>query len=144
MKCLDSLSIERNYRAAIIFQKSSVRSFSDNFPLHEYQDYLMPYAFSHVMKQFKLAQKVKVTASIDSKSCTTKFYSNERTIVTSKLSCECGFFKAMQLPCRHIFSLCQHTHLNPFVDQLCALRWTCDYYKKSQYFLLLCEHLRLL
>ena len=92
----------------------------------------MPYAFSHVMKPFKLAQKVKVTASIDSKSCTTKFYSNERTIVTSKLSCECGFFKAMQLPCRHIFSLRQHTHLNLFDDQLCALQWTRDYYKKSQ------------
>ena len=131
MKCLDSLSIERDHRAAVIFQKSSVRSFSDNIPLHEYQDYLIPYTFSHVMKQFKLAQKVKVTASIDSKSCTTKFYSNERTIVTSKLSCECGFFKAMQLPCRHI-SLHQHIHLNPFDDQFCALRWTRDYQEKSE------------
>lgn len=41
-------------------------------------------------------------------------------------------FKAMQLPCRHIFSLRQHTRLNLFDNQLCALRWTRDYYKKSQ------------
>ena len=97
MKCLDSLSIERDHRATMVFQKTSVNSFDDNITLHEYQNYLMPYALSHVVKQFKLADKVKVTDSIDLNSCTTTFHSKERALHNSKQNCECGFFKAMQV-----------------------------------------------
>jgi len=43
----------------------------------------------------------------------------------------CGFFKAMQLPCRHIFSLCRQLQLDLFEKQLCGVRWTRDYCKSS-------------
>ena len=48
MKCLHSLSIDRDHRAARVFQKTPVNVC---VPLLEYQNYLMPYAVSHVLKQ---------------------------------------------------------------------------------------------
>lgn len=91
---------------------------------------LMPYAFSHVLKQYHFAEKVKVVAEhLD--SSTTTFYSKERAIHTSQDHCDCVFFKAMSLPCRHIFTLYQYLKADLFGNQLCVLLWTCDYFQKS-------------
>ena len=51
MKCLDSLSLERDHRAAMVFKKCFVSLFPDNNCLSEYQKLLTPYAFSFVVKQ---------------------------------------------------------------------------------------------
>ena len=132
MKCFDSLALERDHRAVMIFHKVSVNPYAENTPLYEYQNYLTPYAFSYVVKQFSLADKVKLTELIDPDSLCTNFYLKERTITTSILTCNCGFFKAMQLPCRHMFSLRRQLQLDLFDKQLCGVRWTRDYYKSSQ------------
>ena len=131
MNCLDSLALERDHRAVMAFHKVSVTPYAKNTPLYEYQNHLIPYAFSYVVKQFSLADKVKVTESVDQLSLSTKFCQKERTITTSIHTCTCGFCKAMQLPCRHIFSLCRQLQLNLFEKQLCGVRWTRDYYKSS-------------
>ena len=132
MNCLDSLALERDHRAVMAFHKVSVTPYAKNTVLYEYQNHLTPYAFSYVVKQFSLADKVKVTESVDQLSLSTKFCQKERTITTSIHTCTCGFCKAMQLPCRHIFSLRRQLQLNLFEKQLCGVRWTCDYYKSSQ------------
>ena len=126
MKCLHSLSIERDHRAAIVFQKTPVNVC---VPLLEYQNYLMPYAFSHVLKQYRLAEHMKVNLDVDSTTAT--FYTKERAIHTLQDNCGCGYFKAMSLPCRHIFALRQCLQVDLFDNQLCALRWTRDYFQQS-------------
>lgn len=105
MKCLDSLALEKDHRAAMVFQKSSLTLYAQNTPLCEYQNYLTPFAFSYIVKQHSLADKIKITRTIDPESYTTKIISKDRTLSISSQHCECGFFKAMQLPCRHIFAL---------------------------------------
>ena len=113
------------------FHKVSVTPYAKNTPLYEYQNHLTPYAFSYIVKQFSLADKVKVTESVDQLSLSTKFCQKERIITTSIHTYTCGFCKAMQLPCRHIFSLRRQLQLNLFEKQLCGVRWTRDYYKSS-------------
>lgn len=46
-------------------------------------------------------------------------------------SCSCMYFSAMSLPCRHIFSFLVVNELELFVPELCARRWTKDYYYNS-------------
>ena len=55
MKCLDSLSLEKDHRAALVFQKSASTLY--NAPLREYQSYLTPFAFSYIVKQHSLIDK---------------------------------------------------------------------------------------
>ena len=92
MKCLHSLSIERDHRAATAFQKIPVNSLNFCAALFKYQSYLMPYAFSHVCKQYRFAEKMKVVAeNLDVKSSTAMFYLKEWSIHTSQDNCDCGF-----------------------------------------------------
>ena len=97
MKCLDSLSLEKDHCAALVFRKSALTLY--DAPLREYQNYLTPFAFSYIVKQHSLADKIEITQTIDPESCTTKIISKDRTPSVSSQHCECGFFKAMQLPC---------------------------------------------
>ena len=60
MKCLNSLSIERNHRAAMVFEKCAVRLFPEENCLSRYEQLLTPYAFSFMVKQFELSSKVKI------------------------------------------------------------------------------------
>ena len=77
------LEFLRDHRAVMAFHKVSVTPYAENTSQYEYQKHLTPYAFSCVVKQFSLADKVKVTESIDQESLSTKFYRKERTIKTS-------------------------------------------------------------
>ena len=131
MKCLDSLALERDHRAAMVFKKCSVSLFLDNNCLSEYQKLLTPYAFSFVVKQFELSSNIKITETVVGDSCMTTIHSKGRNLITSLFQCDCGFFTAMELPCRHIFSLRKHTKMSLFEAKLCAVRWTCNYYQSS-------------
>ena len=55
-------------------------------------------------------------------------HSTEDALRTSSCECQCGFFKAIQLPCRHIFWFCQFQKVQSFDEILCATRWTWKYY----------------
>lgn len=59
-------------------------------------------------------------------------YSNDATghRVTMD-SCTCLFFSAMWIPCRHIFKFLITNDLEVFAPDLCAKRWSKDYYYKS-------------
>ena len=131
MKCLDSLALERDHRAAMVFKKCSVSFFLDNNCLSEYQKLLTPYAFSFVVKQFELSSNIKITETVVGDSCMTTIHSKGRDFITSLYQCDCGFFTAMELPCRHIFSLRKHTEMSFFEAKLCAVRWTRNYYQSS-------------
>ena len=77
MKSLDSLSLEKDHCAAVVFRKSALTLY--DAPLCEYQNYLTPFAFSYIVKQHSLADKIEITQTIDPESCTTKIISKDRT-----------------------------------------------------------------
>ena len=133
MKCLDSLALERDHRAAMVFKKCPVNLHPDKSCLFKYQELLTPYSFSFLVKQFELCSKVKITESVrvDKNSYTATIHVKERSFLTSDCQCSCGFYKAMELPCRHIFALRKYANLDPFEAELCATRWTRDYYRNS-------------
>ena len=56
---LTSLRTERDHKAALQFQKVKVYSFDSSAPEAEYASILTSYAFSFVLKQISLAEKVK-------------------------------------------------------------------------------------
>ena len=131
MKCLDSLALERDHRAAMIFKKNPVNLLLEHDCLSQYRDLLTPYAFSFVLKQFELSKTVKSTVRRDGDRQTIVIHSKGKRLNTSDCQCDCGFSTAMELPCRHIFSFRHHKSLDIFEASLCALRWTRDYYRSG-------------
>ena len=120
MTCLDLIALERDHRAATVFKRCSVNLHPANSCLSRYQQSLTPYAFSFMVKKFDLSSKVKITEKVAAGSSyiTTIIYSKERSLATSVSKCNCGFYIAMEIPCRHIFAL--HKHVNK--KQSCLLQ----------------------
>ena len=87
MKCLDSLTLERDHRAAMVFKKCSVNLYVENNCLSEYQQLLTPYSFSYLVKQFELCSKVKITESarVDENSYKTTIHLKGKTFLTSSV-----------------------------------------------------------
>ena len=131
MKCIDSLALERDHRAAMVFEKCPVNLKPIHNYLSQYQQLLTPYAYSFVVKQFELSSKVKVTGNLSGNHHSSTIFSNGKKTQTSDCDCDCGFYAAMKLPCRHIFALCKHAMLDTYEEGLCAVRWSRDYYKNS-------------
>lgn len=94
IKCLDSLALERDHQAAMVFKKCSVSLFPDDNCLSEYQKLLTPYAFSFVVKHFELFSTIKITETVVGDSCMTTIDSKGRNFITSHYQCDCGFFTA--------------------------------------------------
>ena len=83
MKCLDSLSLERDHWAAMVFKKCSISLFPDNNCLSEYQKLLTPYAFSFVVKQFEMSSNITITETVVGDSCMTTIHNKGRNFITS-------------------------------------------------------------
>lgn len=114
----------------MVFEKYPV-NFSVTNCLSEYQQLLTPYAYSFVVKQFELSHKVKVTGSLSGNNHSCTIFSNGKKTQTSDSDCDCGFYSAMKLPCRHIFALRRHALLDTYEEGLCALRWSRQYYRSN-------------
>jgi len=89
---------------------------------------LTPYALGYVVKQLCLANKVKILG------CSGDVYevnSSEGIIRVTASNCDCTFRKSMQLPCRHIFAVRNHSKTDLYSSDLCATRWTLAYYRSN-------------
>lgn len=126
---LTSLRTERDHRAALSCHKVKVNSFSQDSPEAKYSSLLTPYAFSFVLKQMKLAEKVK---QIEDNGGAYTIATCDGVKVVSEQCCECIFCASMRLPCRHIFALRESLGLPIFDPSLCEKRWTSEYYKSTQ------------
>ena len=133
LKVLSSFHIERDHKAITLFQKVPSQPFPEGSLKHQYMQVVTPFALSHVVKQIDLVDKVKL------KSEEGNTYICESTsqskVVSSLDDCNCSFRKAMQLSCKHIFAIRKRNNLTLFEPNLCAERWTLQYYKSSQYIL---------
>ena len=123
---LDSLRTERDHRALTIFHKVPVTPFAKGTPESKYMELLTPYALNYVIKQLQLISKVRLSANEE--ECEYDIHTSEGILHVLSHSCECGFWKAMQLPCRHILAVRSDLKLDLYSPDLCAMRWTLNYY----------------
>ena len=63
VKCLDSMSIQRNHQALQLLSKIPVKSFT-NRNIQKYNETLTPYALKHVVDQFKFAENTKLECMV--------------------------------------------------------------------------------
>ena len=126
---LQSLRTERDHKAALTFHKTKVFLFSENSDETSYCQLLTSYASSFVVKQLKLADKVKEIQRKDEKYVVE---TTDGTKTVSESSCECVFHKSMKLPCRHMFSLRKQLGIPLFDASICDKRWTSEYYHSTQ------------
>jgi len=126
---LTALRTERDHKAALMFQKVKVHPFPSDSPESEYSKLLTSYASTFVLKQLKLAEKVK---QIEENGEQFTVETSEGQKVVSPSDCSCIFRTAMMLPCRHMFALRNELHQPLFDADLCDKRWTSAYYRATQ------------
>lgn len=83
------------------------------------------------MKQFNLLEKVNLPSRLDIANDSIVISAFEGLLQVTCDQCECGFYKAMGLTCRHIFAVRQHKKVPLFSESLCHIRWTKDYYQAN-------------
>lgn len=88
------------------------------------------FAFEKFRAEYKKNEFVEF-ADIDIENNKAKTTYREHIVNVTNDSCECWFLSTMELPCRHIFKLLAELGQNSNVLELCARRWTRDYYNKS-------------
>ena len=126
---LNTLRIERDHKAAIMFQKVQVQPFPVNSPESEYSKLLTPYAADFVIKQIRLADKVKEITQAE-EEWTVETSQGQKVVNLSR--CSCIFQTSMTLPCRHMFALRKQLQLPLFDPSICNKRWTSAYYRTTQ------------
>ena len=101
---------ERTHRALQIVQKRPVLRLQDQ-AAKSYSDLVTPYALKHLEVQLSEAKKRGRVPD-----------------ATTAVSCECGFFTAMALPCRHMFRFRTDNGMQLFDEAVVAKRWRKDYF----------------
>lgn len=126
---LTALRTERDHKAALMFQKVKVHPFLANSPESEYSRLLTSYALGFVLKQMKLAAKVKDIKE-NGEEYIVPTSEGERAVCITR--CNCIFNTAMSLPCRHMFALRAKLGESLFDENICEKRWKIVYYRATQ------------
>ena len=136
--CLSSLRVERDHRAASIFQKRPVCL--NNLKEYELQYYnkCTPFAFKHIQKQLTLHEKCGKILENGLNGFFT-IESKKGNLQVSSEKCHCDFFTSMKLPCRHILALRKHLSYPLYCESICDRRWTKDHYFMSHRIFKSCE-----
>ena len=122
MKCLSTLTVERDHKALEITMKRQVSTYDPSTAIGQFMSLLTPYSFGFVKDQLERASQVQNIQQLnDGKSCLVS--SQGRSITCTVDSCPCGFVSALQLPCRHIFAVRTSYSLPEYDESLCAERW---------------------
>ncbi|XP_028417229.1 zinc finger SWIM domain-containing protein 3-like [Dendronephthya gigantea] len=135
-----SIRTLRDHKAITLLQKRPVSLYAEGTAEAKYMKVLTPYAFGFVMQQLELAAKVKSIRRKDSEAATEfEVDASSGKLTVSDCNCECMFFTAMMLPCRHIFAVRRNLEKDAFDISICATRWTISYYKSKHYVLKSCD-----
>ncbi|ELU02927.1 hypothetical protein CAPTEDRAFT_195069 [Capitella teleta] len=121
LRCLGTLDLEKEHHAILVEQKVKLAPVFEEFD--GFQQYLTPYAFKFINAQFKAMRVDDIPAEMDDAVT----IGSNRPYIVSARTCTCGFFRAMELPCRHILSFRKSRGLDLFEISLCSrsfVRWT--------------------
>ena len=94
--------------------------------LKPFQQFVTPYAFSHIESQLKYSKKIVV---IDETHVQTSTGLKEVT----DSHCDCIFFGSMKLPCRHILAIRSRYAEDLFCPDVINGRWTIDFYRSQRF-----------
>ena len=127
---IDRLRVERDTAAVRTATRVPVLPFESDSPQARFASKLTPYAFTYVKQQLDLASKVAniVISDDDTATCNC----SEGVLAVTEVTCQCNFFRAMHLPCRHVFALRSLKGTDLFGEEICPLRWTSAYYRTHQ------------
>ncbi|KAL1472594.1 hypothetical protein MTO96_039225, partial [Rhipicephalus appendiculatus] len=125
---LNALSDERDHRALTSVSKRPCKAPSSPEEAL-YQESLTPYAFKLVREQMNLSAK---RVAIDRKADMFTFEASSGNTSTTKTNCNCSFWCAMRLPCRHVFAVRRTLNISLFDDTLFLKRWSRAYYYSHQ------------
>ena len=126
---LVALRTERDHKAALMFQKVRVNPFPNDSPESNYAKLLTSYAFRFILHQLQLVEKVKDIKEVNGEF---SIQSSEGQLKVDPSTCGCCFYRAMALPCRHIFALRKKLDFSIYDANLCDERWTLLYYRATQ------------
>ncbi|CAG5090885.1 Protein of unknown function [Cotesia congregata] len=106
----------------------------------QYSNYLTIAAFKYVKieldhhEHITFWDKNNIENQVDKLNINEKYFMKCKSleITTTYNSCECRHWLSLYLPCRHIFAVRRHYDLSLFSEELCAVRWSKNYYKLTQ------------
>lgn len=101
----------------------------DDMTLKKFNELLTPYVFDKLAHEYERMNKVQFTTRRDGGAVMN--YGEFQEIFARSDSCTCGFFKTMNLPCRHVFQYLKEENADLFAPELCARRWHRSYYYES-------------
>ena len=94
--------------------------------LHQYGNYITPYAFKHIQDQAAFSDKVRIEErTSDNTFLVTK--RDQTNVITSPISCQCNYLQRIGLPCRHIFKVRKLLGISRFDESLIVDWWKNSY-----------------
>ena len=126
---LASLRSERNHHYLMAFTRRPIDYGTLDSTLQLYSDFLTPYSFNFVRKQFTKASSVSNMSQTAKDTFEVTSSKGDNHFTTTAATCTCSFSKRMGLPCRHIFRARTILQLPLFESSLAKKRWTKDFYK---------------
>lgn len=112
---------EKDTKAVKATMKTPLYSEDDDV-LEEYKKKMTNFAFVKMVVEYKHRSTLTYLIVDDAMVTKVKNIENVNITTTSK-SCECGFWKTMSLPCRHIFKFLEVSDESLFQETLRARRW---------------------
>ncbi|KAG8171930.1 hypothetical protein JTE90_004910 [Oedothorax gibbosus] len=116
-----SMRSERDHEASKSILKVSTSVFPPDSAENLYQNLLLPYPFSQLLKQLDKSRNPKVTHENDLGNFSYSYLEKEYAL--SPVSCQCLWFKSMRMPCQHILSVRRKLGIEVFDPELCDQRW---------------------
>lgn len=129
MHCLNTLNTERDQKAVNVQLKTPIGVDVAGTDIGKYSEFLTPFAFGHVKRQYEFTKGVKILHFHGEKGNQFATINSSAGIIeTSPNSCKCSFFTVMKLPCRHILAFRSYLQM-PLCDyNSCHVRWTKQFY----------------
>ncbi|CAG5075481.1 Protein of unknown function [Cotesia congregata] len=139
-KWLSSHNRNNDFKASKNFIKIQLPA--NNFTEWEklYSNYLTIKAFEYVQTELKYHNHItfwnenNVENTINPDNIEEKYIMMCKSLVitTTNKSCEYPHWLTLFLPCRHIFLIRKNYGVSLFSEELCAIRWTKNYYRSTQ------------
>lgn len=129
MHCVNTLNTERDHKAVNVQLKTPIGVDIAGTDIGKYSEFLTPFAFGHVKRQFEFIKKVKILNIHGEKGNQFATINSSAGIIkTDTSSCECSFFTVMKLPCRHILAFRSYLQMALCDHNSCHVRWTKHFY----------------
>ena len=141
MKCLSSMSTERDHRAANTVWTVPFNTVAQNSPPAPYIECLTPYAYRFVKTQIKHCKSTKLVEFVDEQivefadELSARIQTVHVVIMTTSSRCLCAFNVSVMLPCGHMFAVRMYKALPLYDESLFAKRWTKNYLQISHHVL---------